>query len=135
MITPISLTWIYIQNFSFVTSTLYDIISKICFSGENKIDLPSGRNSKIKTFENVHDTEHFLNADDHLATSGVPTDDGRIDRDRRQSWTHWWNSVRETIIALVTSSVHCANINEPPENSETAVESTFNALSVIKMKS
>jgi hypothetical protein len=33
------------------------------------------KQSEIKTFEHVPDIEDFVNADDDLATSGVPTDD------------------------------------------------------------
>jgi hypothetical protein len=36
------------------------------------------KQSEIKTFEHVPDIEDFVNADDDLATSGVPTDDDII---------------------------------------------------------
>jgi hypothetical protein len=76
------------------------------------------KESKIKTSKRVPDVEDFINTDDDLATSGVPTCDDIIDKvlqkegSKQDSYDYIKETTHETISGLFVSPGCCANISE-----------------------
>jgi hypothetical protein len=97
------------------------------------------KHCEIKTFKHVPDIEDFVNADDDLATSEVPTDDDIIDAvlQKEDSDQDSDEYIEETVPAkqLVTYSEAQDAVQMLMnffKSSETVDDSTFNAISIIK---
>jgi hypothetical protein len=98
------------------------------------------KQSEIKTFEHVADTDDFVNAGDDLATTGVPTDNYIIDAVLQKEGSDQDSNgyIEESVPTkpLVTYSQAqdaVQTIMNSFENSQTMDDSTFNVQSVIKI--